>query len=334
MIIPNTKNVEILTPNGFESLEGLQIFDNAKVICIYFTDGTYLYCTPDHYFYRNVHEMVNASALLPLDMVLSKDGCKTVLKVTMCHNDMVVYDILKVGSDCCFYANDVLVSNCEFISVEETLINSVTLARMQSMEPIEKQGQIRWFKKPSKNHAYIVALDPSLGTGGDYAAIEVFELPDMIQVAEWQHNHANIQKQIVIMSEIVNYLSDITGKSEEVYYSVENNSLGEAALVVIKHIGEDNIRGYFLSEPAKLGQSKKYRKGFTTTAASKKLACVNLKTWCEYNKIIFNSKNLISELKVFVATGEGYRAKLGFTDDLVMATILAIRMANVIAKLS
>ena len=36
---------------------------------------------------------------------------------------------------------------------------------------------------------YVVSLDPSLGTGGDYAAIQVFELePTFEQVAEWQHN--------------------------------------------------------------------------------------------------------------------------------------------------
>ena len=34
-----------------------------------------------------------------------------------------------------------------------------------------------------------------------------------------------------------------------IYYSVENNTLGEAALVPIQDIGEENISGYFLSEP-------------------------------------------------------------------------------------
>jgi cell division protein ZapA (FtsZ GTPase activity inhibitor) len=34
----------------------------------------------------------------------------------------------------------------------------------------------------------------------------------------------------------------------------------------------------------------------------------------------------VSELKTFVAHGTSYAAKIGETDDLVMATILAIRM--------
>lgn len=38
------------------------------------------------------------------------------------------------------------------------------------------------------------------------------------------------------------------------------------------------------------------------------------------------SKSLISELKNFVATGQSYAAKIGETDDLVMATVLTVRM--------
>jgi hypothetical protein len=39
-----------------------------------------------------------------------------------------------------------------------------------------------------------------------------------------------------------------------------------------------------------------------------------------------NSKPLLSELKTFVALGTGYAAKPGETDDLVMASLLAVRM--------
>ena len=38
------------------------------------------------------------------------------------------------------------------------------------------------------------------------------------------------------------------------------------------------------------------------------------------------SKSLVSELKTFVALGGSYKAKIGETDDLVMASLLAVRM--------
>ena len=50
----------------------------------------------------------------------------------------------------------------------------------------------------------------------------------------------------------------------------------------------------------------------------------------ENSKMVVNSKPLISELKSFVATGSSYRAKSGGTDDLISATLLAIRMMAVL----
>jgi hypothetical protein len=42
------------------------------------------------------------------------------------------------------------------------------------------------------------------------------------------------------------------------------------------------------------------------------------------------SASLVSELKTFVASGMGYAAKPGETDDLVMSTVLAIRMLQLL----
>ena len=43
-----------------------------------------------------------------------------------------------------------------------------------------------------------------------------------------------------------------------------------------------------------------------------------------------NSASLITELKNFIAHGAGYAAKIGETDDLVMATLLAVRMMQLL----
>ena len=40
------------------------------------------------------------------------------------------------------------------------------------------------------------------------------------------------------------------------------------------------------------------------------------------------SRNLLRELKTFIARGNTYAAKEGETDDLVMASILVIRMSQ------
>ena len=47
--------------------------------------------------------------------------------------------------------------------------------------------------------------------------------------------------------------------------------------------------------------------------------------------MIIHSKPLISELKTYVASGLGFKAKSGEHDDLVSSTLLIMRMADVLA---
>jgi Terminase large subunit, T4likevirus-type, N-terminal/Terminase RNaseH-like domain len=219
---------------------------------------------------------------------------------------------------------------CEFIIFDETLINPLFLAEMSGIDPVEKQGQVRWYKRPTKGNIYCVALDPSMGTGGDPSAIQVIELPSMMQVGEWRDNKTPVQKQVRILQEVCQHIYDQTQSETDIYYSVENNSLGEAALVEISHLGEETFRGIFLSEPRKPGHTNIYRKGFNTSSKSKIAACSKLKSWVETKKLKIASKMLVSEFKNFIAKGMGYEAKIGETDDLVMALLLAIRMMQVI----
>ena len=220
--------------------------------------------------------------------------------------------------------------DCEFLVFDETLINSICLAGMEGDEPYMKMGQARWYKKVNPMSTYLLALDPSLGTGGDPAAIQILEIPSFEQVAEWQHNLTTIQGQVRILRDLANFINDECankGVQASIYYSVENNNIGEAALVAIEEIGEESIPGLFLSEPIKKGHVRRFRKGFNTTNSSKINACAKLKHLIESKRFRIRSKPLISELKGYIAKGVSFEAKVGLHDDLVSATLLVIRMA-------
>jgi hypothetical protein len=223
---------------------------------------------------------------------------------------------------------------CEFLVYDETLINSIKLSEMIGKEPITKMGQVRWYKKPSSQHLYIAALDPSLGTGGDYGAIQIFELPSMEQVAEWQHNVTPIQQQVKIFRDMLKYVQDEIGAENynNIYWSVENNTVGEAALVVIADLGEETFPGMFVSEPLRKGHIRKFRKGFNTTFGTKIAACSRLKFLIEEEKLKIYSRALISELKSFIAAGTSFKAKVGQHDDLVSSLLLVIRMSVLLAE--
>ncbi len=218
---------------------------------------------------------------------------------------------------------------CEFLIFDETLINSIKLAGMEGDEPILKMGQVRWYKKINPQAIYIVALDPSLGTGGDPAAIQVLELPALEQVGEWSHNTTPIQQQVRILRDVCKYIEQSCGNGRaagQIYYSVENNAVGEAAIVAINEMGEDTVPGMFLSEPIKKGHVRRFRRGFNTTNVSKISACAKLKQLIETDKLKIHSKALISELKTYVAKGASFEAKVNETDDLVSAMLLVTRM--------
>jgi hypothetical protein len=151
----------------------------------------------------------------------------------------------------------------------------------------------------------------------------------MIQAGEWHHNMTPIQPQVRILRDICRYIDNEclnAGQQSSIYYSVENNTLGEAAIIAINEMGEDTIPGMFVSEPVRRGHVRKFRRGFNTTNNSKIAACAKLKQLIENNQIVINSKSLISELKTFIAKGSSFEAKETQHDDLVAALLLIIRM--------
>jgi len=219
---------------------------------------------------------------------------------------------------------------CEFIINDETLIAPAKLVDLEGREPLYKTGQVRWYEPIKPGQIYVVALDPSLGTGGDPAAIQIFEANTTTQVGEWRHNRTPIPEQIRILSDVCKHINDTIKDVKSIYFSVENNTIGEAALISIAEWGEENIEGYFLSDPNMPGSGRRYRKGFNTTPKSKLAACAKLKNLIESGRMKINSRSLVSELKTFVAAGVSYAAKVGETDDLVMSTVLAVRMLGIL----
>ena len=324
ILISNNKKFEVLTDTGWQSFDGI-VNKGVKHTIIVKTTGTEVILTPDHMVFLANLEKIPAELLKVGDLVCTLSGPQEVVSVN--ENCLeIVYDLVNVSNNKRFYANDILCSNCEFVIADETLINPMLLTTLEGIEPIERMGQVRWYTKPKKGNIYCVALDPSLGTGSDPAAIQVFEANTTKQVGEWKHNRTTIPEQIKLLAKINDYIVECTKEPNNLYYSLENNTIGEAALISLAEYGEENIKGTLLSEPKQIGSVKRYRKGFNTTQKSKLAACSKLKNLIESGKMSIYSKALITELKSFVASQGSYAAKVGETDDLVMATLLVVRL--------
>lgn len=218
---------------------------------------------------------------------------------------------------------------CRFISGDETLIDAGKLLTLNAYakKPIYvDRHKTYWYEEIEPNTIYGVILDPSEGVGGDNACIQVFSLPDMVQVAEWTANEVDMIEQAKQLVRILKRIDDEqqshfdhSGESL-LYYSIECNGVGMGIINVILYEGEELIPGYLIDSDGNKSR------GIRTTNPSKRDYCVNLKAFIERNVLIPRSKGLISEFKTFVKRGKGYEAKPGGKDDRVMACVLMCHM--------
>lgn len=222
--------------------------------------------------------------------------------------------------------------DCEFVSSEALLINSIHLINLRSAAPLyEDMGFKFWVPQEElggANKTYLVGMDPATGSGKDNTVIQVFEFPSLKQVAEWKFNDINIPLMYAKLKWILNKLSEpgANGRAN-VMWTFERNGIGEAVAALYQNDEQQPEHAELYSDhPTKLG--------VFTSGKSKILACIKLKSLIEKAKggLTFSSEHLLFELKNFVAKGGSYEAKSGATDDAVMATIQVIRLIQRLAE--
>lgn len=337
---PNTLGLKVLTPNGYQPFAGVAYMGDKPIFRLDFGNRRYLECSATHRL-LTPEGVLTPNELRPGQSVFCGNGKTTKVKTIVdTGKTEPVYDLVQVGEDSTYVTSGVVSHNCQFVTDDETLINPLKLMRMEGLNPEFYTGQARWYQAPEPNRTYLVALDPSLGTGGDYSAIEVFMLPEMVQIAEWQHNKTDPRNQVRILMQILLFIDAELRESPdqhgepEIYWTVENNTIGEAVLQIIEDTGEERFPGMFVSEKKRKGQTRRFRKGMTTDNRKKLSACARLKSLVESDRMTLQSKQLIREMKFFVRKEASFAAKPGEHDDLTMATLLIVRMLDVVLNWS
>jgi intein/homing endonuclease len=224
----------------------------------------------------------------------------------------------------------------QFISADSTLIDSKVLSNIVATEPLFKTNQIRWWEKPAPNGIYLVALDPCAGVGADYAAIQVWRLPDMTQVAEWMHDRSDSAAQLKTIIQICSFIDrEIKASANqyaepEIFWTFENNGNAEGVQALLKEVGVDAVPAQIMNEP---NQPRGIvRRGLNTNGRTKSQAVIKLKSLIESGRMKIKSKALISQLKLYVSKGSGFGGKSGEHDDLISALLLIVRMSQVISQ--
>lgn len=206
---------------------------------------------------------------------------------------------------------------CEMLSSEQLLIDTRTLALLRPVgEAILHYNDFVFWKKLQGEQTYIITIDPSSGSGLDFSVIDVFHFPSLEQVAQFR---SNTMASPMLYSKLKWILGTMESKMCTVYFTVENNGVGEGILALYQN-DEDP------PEYAEMVSDGGNREGMNTNRATKLKSCVSLKELVEAGKVHINSPQTIKELKNFVRRKGSYEAQIGSTDDTVSALLLLTRV--------
>jgi hypothetical protein len=193
---------------------------------------------------------------------------------------------------------------------------------VKANKPIGSLGEIVFYKHPKAASTYLVGVDPATGSGSDFSTFVVIEFPSMIQIAEWR---SNTSSSVYAYQQLKKLLKTLEKSQANVFFSIENNGVGEAMISLLEADETPPEQAEFISET---GQR---RRGMTTTGKSKIKACLALKEMIERNTLQISSPTLVEEMKYFVRKAGSYAAKPGATDDLVSGTLVALRLLEEIS---
>ena len=216
---------------------------------------------------------------------------------------------------------------CQFLSSDALLISSVFLAQLtlelDQTKPIAINKDVTFYEAIKQGSTYLLGVDPATGSGEDYSVITVFEFPSMNQVAEWRKNTMSTNGLYGVLKGLLFYMERM---ETTVYFSVENNGVGEGVIALYEADENPPVNSEFVSEEGAK------RKGFTTTTKSKMKACVNFREMLENRSLNIKSQTLLAELKAYARSRGTYNAQTGSTDDAISAALIVVRLLEEISQ--
>ena len=188
-------------------------------------------------------------------------------------------------------------------------------------DPIEKRGfdQNFWlWDYPNYSREYMVIGDVARGDGKDYSTIQVMDIDNNEQVAEW--------KGQLPPKEFANLLISVSTEWNNALLICENTGIGWSTVETLlernypklyfspKGGEEKTIENYYHS----IQYSESNTPGFSMTLKTRPLVISKLREYMMEKSCIIKSKRLIEEIKVFIWKNGRAEAQIGYNDDLIM----------------
>ena len=214
---------------------------------------------------------------------------------------------------------------CSFNMSGETVIDGEDLNHYEDLttEPRYKTGFDRNYhiwEEFNPENTYVLTADVARGDGNDYSAFHVFDVTNVVQVAEYKGKADLDQFASIIDSAGKEYGSCMV--------VVENNNIGFAALQKLIEMEYPNL---FWStkgsndyvEPYMAETMSNAVPGFTTSHKSRPLLIAKMEEYVRNKSVTLNSSRLINEMKTFIWNNGRPEAMKSYNDDLIMSFAIA-----------
>jgi hypothetical protein len=117
-----------------------------------------------------------------------------------------------------------------------------------------------------------------------------------------------------------NILKHLEATNSNVFFSIENNGVGEGLIALYEADEHPPEYAEFVSEQGKA------RYGMKTDKKVKMRACLTMKEMVEKNQMKVVSPILVQELKEYTRKSGSYAARQGSTDDCISAVLIVMRL--------
>lgn len=265
----------------------------------------------------------------------------TINKLELIKERRLVYNI-EVEDNHTYVTEHFVVHNCDcsFLSSGNSVVPLDILEHYKELlvkEPLEKRGidGNYWvWKYPDYSHQYIVSCDVARGDGNDYSTVQVIDMDEFEQVAEYEGK--------MDTSTFGNMVTAIATEYNNAILAIENTGLGFAAVQSAIDMNYQNIyysdRMNVIDEAAILrwNNSTNANKvpGFTTSAKTRPYVVSKVELYIREKLFKFYSNRLYSQLQVFLWINGKPQAQTGYNDDLVMALGIGLYLKDTAIRMN
>ena len=199
-----------------------------------------------------------------------------------------------------------------FFGTGNTLIASHILLeqRAENPETYLEGGDLLVYRKPIKDHNYVMCVDVSKGRGQDYSTFNIIDISTrpFEQVAVYRNNTISP----ILFPTIIEKYAKVWN---EAYIIVEANDQGGVVTNGLYHDLEyENIHMESTVKADRLGVEMNRK--------TKRIGCSAIKDIIEAHKMKVVDAHTIQEMSTFIARGQSYSASEGNHDDLIMNLVM------------